>query len=37
MESQVHVAGATTWDSGGGQEFDLLTIKDGRAPVIREL
>ena len=25
-----------TWDSGGGQQLDMLTLKDGRVLVISE-
>ena len=31
-----HVESITTWDSGGGQALDLLTLKDGRVLVVSE-
>lgn len=31
-----HVVEATTWDSGGGQILDLLTLRDGRVLVVSE-
>lgn len=31
-----HIKDATTWDSGGGQILDLLTLKDGRVLVVSE-
>lgn len=31
-----HIAELSTWDSGGGQLLDLLTLKDGRVLVISE-
>ena len=31
-----HISEATTWDSGGGQVIDLLTLKDGRVLVVSE-
>lgn len=31
-----HIVEATTWNSGGGQMLDLLTMKDGRVLVISE-
>jgi hypothetical protein len=31
-----HFENATTWNSGGGQTLDLLTLKDGRVLVVSE-
>jgi hypothetical protein len=31
-----NIAEISTWDSGGGQVLDLLTLKDGRVLVISE-
>lgn len=31
-----HIENTTTWDSGGGQVLDLLTLKDGRVLVVSE-
>jgi hypothetical protein len=31
-----HVKEFGTWDSGGGQELDLLTLQDGRVICISE-
>lgn len=31
-----HIAEVSTWDSGGGQLLDLLTLKDGRVLVLSE-
>ena len=31
-----YIADVSTWDSGGGQQLDLLTLKDGRVLVISE-
>lgn len=31
-----HIDHVTTWDSGGGMELDLVTLKDGRILVISE-
>lgn len=31
-----HIESATTWDSGGGQVLDVLTLKDGRVLVVSE-
>jgi len=31
-----HIKSSTTWDSGGGQVLDLLTLKDGRVIVVSE-
>ena len=31
-----HIKTTSTWDSGGGQVLDLLTLKDGRVLVVSE-
>lgn len=31
-----HIAGVSTWNSGGGQLLDLITLRDGRVLVISE-
>lgn len=31
-----HIKSSTTWDSGGGQVLDLLTLQDGRVLVVSE-
>ena len=36
MESLEHVTEASTWNSGGGQVLDLLTLKDGRVLVVSD-
>lgn len=36
IDSLEHIADTATWDSGGGQILDLLTLKDGRVLVISE-
>jgi len=31
-----HILGSATWESGGGQTLDLLTLRDGRVLVVSE-
>lgn len=31
-----HIEEVTTWDSGGGQVLDIITLKDGRVLVVSE-
>lgn len=36
MDELEHLAEVATWDSGGGQVLDLLTLRDGRVLAVSE-
>ena len=36
MENLNFISDVTTWDSGGGMELDLITLKDGRVLVVSD-
>lgn len=36
MDELEHIAEVATWDSGGGQVLDVLTLRDGRVLAVSE-